>query len=128
MRIGIVDFKDTPHGDTLARAAWDAGLAPEAICWLAPSRELPAALREAPDLAALAVPVGLRGATPLSRVTRAWMKAFEDLQARGVPVFVSTRPGRPNLLASVATPIPDQAGTSASVGAVLAAIRAARMT
>jgi len=130
--IAVVDVPDSDHGRLMGRCARLGAFAPP-IRWIEPSLRLPEALASLGGIAAVAVPLAVRGATPDDRFTRRLMEAIGALMARGVPVFVAAGNRAPNLLARAgiavtADAFPGSAGTSEACvrAAVQAAYRSTR--
>ena len=107
--IAIVDDPATPHGALMSRCA-RAGGAGLAVRWLAPTLDLPDDLSAVTDVDAVAIPLGVRGATLDDRFTQRLMAAVRVLRERGIPVLVAAGIHRPNLLA--------RAGVAVSTGDV----------
>ena len=107
--IVIVDDPETPHGELMRRCAGASGSG-LAVRWLAPSLNLPDHLSAVQDADAVAIPLGLRGATLDDRFTQRLMAAVRALRERGIPVLVAAGTHRPNLLA--------RAGVAVSMGDV----------
>ena len=125
--IVIVDSLTHAHGRRMADHARADDFVP-AIRWLTPTINLAEDLRSLPQVAAVAMPIGVRGATPTDRFTQRLAQAITDLLRRGIPVFVAAGSGRPNLIADagIAVSTEDIAGSaSSSEACVRAAAQAA---
>jgi len=125
--IAIVDDSESEHGRLMRRCARHGDAGP-AIRWLAPSLTLPEDLAALADVDAVALPLGVRGATLDDRFTRRLMAAMQALRDRGIPVLVAAGTRRPNLLAraGIAVSTRDVPGsTSTSEACVRAAARIA---
>jgi hypothetical protein len=114
--IAIVDGPDTTHGQLMRRIAHFRDFTPS-IRWVAPSLSLPEDLAAITEVAAVAIPLGVRGATADDRFTQRLMAAIRNLGDRGIPVLVAAGTRRPNLLAragiAVSThDVPGSASTS----------------
>ena len=123
----IVDSPDHEHGRMMGRYAQLESFTP-AIQWLEPSLKLPDDLASIGGVAAVAMPISVRGATAHDRFTRRLMAAITALMNKGIPIFVAAGNHRPNLLAQagIAVAIKDVAGsTSTSEACVRAAAQAA---
>ncbi len=126
--IAIVDHPDSPHGRLMyASAQLEAGS--PAIRWIPPGLDLPETLATLHGIGAIAIPLGVRGATPRDRFTRQLMDAIRTLMQRDIPVFVAAGNQRANVLAQAGIGVsvamcPGSAGTSEAC--VRAAIRAVR--
>jgi hypothetical protein len=125
--IAIVDVPDSDHGRLMLRCARVGDCVPT-IRWIEPSLGLPEALAGLEGVAAVAVPLAVRGATPVDGFTRRLLDAIGGLMGRGIPVFVAAGNERPNVLARTgigvrAEAMPGSAGTSeACVRAAVQAI------
>lgn len=125
--IAIVDAPDTQHGRLMKRYAQIGDFAP-IIRWIPPSLQLPHDLAALDGVAAVAVPLGVKGATARDRFTLQVMQAIRGLMARHIPVFVAAGNRGPNLLANagIAVAIGDVPGsTSTSEACVRAAVQRA---
>jgi hypothetical protein len=125
--IAIVDSPDSQHGQLMKGYAQVGEFTPM-IQWIRPSLHLPHDLTSLDGVAAVAVPLGVRGATAQDRFTLWVMDAIHGLMARHIPVFVAAGNRRPNLLAKagIAVSISDVPGsTSTSEACVRAAAQAA---
>ena len=125
--IAIVDDPESEHGRLMRRCARHGDAAP-AIRWLAPSLTLPEDLTALAGVDAVALPLGVHGATLDDRFTRRLMAVMEALRDRGIPVLVAAGTRRPNLLAraGIAVSTRDVPGsTSTSEACVRAAARIA---
>jgi hypothetical protein len=114
--VAIVDVRDSDHGRLMQRCARLGAFAPP-VRWIEPSLGLPEALAGLEGVAAVAVPLGVRGATLRDGFTRRLMDAIRGLMARGIPVFVAAGNERPNILAGAGIAVtveavPGSAGTS----------------
>ena len=96
--IAIVDTPNSEHGRLMRRCVHVGAFSP-AICWVEPSLRLPEDLASLDGVAAVAIPIGVRGATVRDRFTRRLMAAIRSLMERHIPVFVAAGNRRPNLLA-----------------------------
>lgn len=126
--VAIVDHPDSPHGRLMhASAQMEAGS--PAIRWIPPSLDLPETLASLDGVGAVAIPLGVRGATPRDRFTRRLMDAIRSLVQRDIPVFVAAGNRRANILAQAGIGVsvamcPGSAGTSeACVRAAIQAVR-----
>lgn len=125
--IVIVDSPDHEHGRMMRRCAQVDNFTP-AIRWLEPSLKLPEDLMSISGVAAVAMPLGVRGATVRDRFTQRLMASIADLMIKGIPVFVAAGNRRPNLLAKagIAVFIKDVTGSaSTSEACVRAAVQIA---
>jgi hypothetical protein len=125
--IAIVDSPDSRHGQLMKRYAQVGEFTP-AIQWIRPSLHLPHDLASLDGVAAVAVPLGVKGATARDRFTLRVMQAIRGLMARHIPVFVAAGNRGPNLLANagIAVAIGDAPGsTSTSEACVRAAVQRA---
>lgn len=126
--IAIVDRPDSPHGRLMQASAQVESFSP-AIRWIPPSLDLPEALAALDGIGAVAIPLGVKGATPRDRFTQRLMRAIRALMARNIPVFVAAGNRHPNLLAQAGIGVsvamhPGSAGTSeACVRAAVQAVR-----
>jgi hypothetical protein len=125
--VAIVDVAGSDHGRLMQHCARFRTFAP-AIRWITPDLELPVTLASLDGVAAVAIPIAVKGATLRDRFTQRLMAAIKDLAARGIPVFVAAGNHRPNLLAEAGTAVrntafPGTAGTSECC--VRAAVRSA---
>jgi hypothetical protein len=114
--VAIVDVRDSDHGRLMERCARVGAFAPP-VRWIEPSLRLPETLAGLRGVAAVAVPLGVRGATLQDGFTRRLMEAIRGLVGRGIPVFVAAGNERPNLLAGAGIAVgveafPGCAGTS----------------
>lgn len=114
--IVIVDSPQTAHGQLMRRCADVGGFTPT-IQWLVPSLSLPEDVTTIRGVAAVAVPLGVRGATLDDRFTQQLMAAIRNLGDQGIPVLVAAGTRRPNLLAQAgiavsAHDVPGSASTS----------------
>lgn len=98
--IVIVDSPHHEHGRIVCRCAQLGEFTP-AIQWLEPSLKLPEELPLVKGAAAVAMPLGVRGATAGDRFTQRLREAISGLMAKGIPVFVAAGSRRRNLLAQV---------------------------
>jgi hypothetical protein len=113
--IAVVDSPDSRHGQLMRRYARVGGFTP-AIQWVRPSLHLPHDLASLDGVVAVAVPLGVKGATTQDRFT-SWVKeAIRGLMARNIPVFVAAGNRRPNLLADagIAVSISDVPGSAST--------------
>lgn len=88
---------------------------------------LPEDLASLDGVAAVAIPIGVRGATVRDRFTQRLMAAMRSLMERHIPVFVAAGNRRPNLLAQagIAVSTKDVSGcASTSEACVCAAVKA----
>jgi hypothetical protein len=125
--IAIVDAPDTHHGRLMQGYARLGDFAPS-IQWIQPSLQLPHDLAALDGVAAVAIPLGVIGATPRDRFTRWLMQAIQGLMARRIPVFVAAGHRGQNLLANAGIGVSIDAvpgSTSTSEACVRAAIREA---
>jgi hypothetical protein len=107
--IAIVDSPDSPHGQLMKRYAQVGEFTP-IIQWIRPSLHLPQDLVSLDAVVAVAIPLGVKGATEQDRFTWWVMDAIRGLMARNIPVFIAAGNRRPNLLA--------KAGIAVSISAV----------
>jgi hypothetical protein len=127
MTIAIIDAPETWHGQLMKRHARVGEFTP-LIRWIRPSLHLPQDLASLEGVAAVAIPLGVKGAAPQDRFTSWMMDAIRQVMARNIPVFVAAGNRRPNLLAQagIAVSISDVPGsTSTSEACVRAAAQAA---
>jgi hypothetical protein len=125
--IVIVDSLAHAHGRLMAEHA-RAGDFSLPIRWLTPTINLAEDLRSLTGVAAVAIPLGVRGATPADRFTQQVAESIAYLRGRGIPVFVAAGSGRANLIAStgIAVSSEDIPGSgNSSKACVRAAIQAA---
>jgi hypothetical protein len=126
--IAIVDDPDSPHGRLMHACAQIEGGSP-AIRWILPSLDLPETLAALEGVAAVAIPLGVRGATSRDRFTGRLMDAIRTLMQRNIPVFVAAGNQRANILTQAGIGVsvamcPGSAGTSeACVRAAIQAVR-----
>jgi hypothetical protein len=126
--IAIVDHPDSRHGRLMQASAQSEGGSP-AIRWIPPSLDLPETLAALEGVGAVAIPLGVRGATPRDRFTGRLMGAIRTLMQRDIPVFVAAGNQRANVLAQAGISVsvamcPGSAGTSeACVRAAIQAVR-----
>jgi hypothetical protein len=113
--IVIVDSLTHRHGRLMQQYARVGDFIPT-VRWLIPTLNLPDDLRSLTGVAAVAMPIGVRGATPTDRFTVRLIEAMADLGRRGIPVYVAAGSGRPNLIAvaGIAVSVDDVAGSSSS--------------
>ena len=121
--VAIVDVADSDHGRLMQRCAHFQGFSPE-IRWIEPCLALPEILAPLAEVAAVAIPIAVKGATLRDRFTQRLMTAIKELRARGIPVFVAAGNHRPNLLAQAGVVVPATAFPG-SVGTSEACVRAA---
>ncbi len=98
--IVIVDSPNHEHGRMVLRFARIGNFTP-GIQWLEPSLSLPEDLKSVRGVAAVAMPLGVRGATIHDRFTMRLMNSIKNLMTRGIPVFVAAGSNRSNLLAQI---------------------------
>src|SRR6185295_2004527 len=123
----IVDDPDSRHGRSMSRCARLGDIEP-IVKWIVPSLRLPDVLCALSGVAAVALPLGVRGATDHDRFTKRLANAIRSLETRGIPVYVAAGTRRPNLLARAgiavaAADVPPSKSTSEAC--VRAAARAA---
>jgi len=125
--IAILDITDSDHGRLMQHHARVE--APSlTVRWIEPSLQLPETLATLDEVLAVAIPIGVKGATPHDRFTQRLMVAISTLMDRNIPVYVAAGNRRPNLLAQagIRVSIQDVPGsTSTSEACVRAAARAA---
>lgn len=105
--IVIVDSPNHEHGRLMHRSAELEHITPN-IRWLEPSLNLPEDLNLVIGVAAVAMPIGVRGAPIHDRFTMRLMNAIEKLMMSGIPVFVAAGSNRQNLLAQVGIAVSTQ--------------------
>jgi hypothetical protein len=116
--VAIVDFAGSHHGLLMESCARFQAFAPT-IRWITPDLQLPVTLASLDDVAAVAIPIAVKGATMRDRFTQSLVAAIQGLTARGIPVFVAAGNYRPNLLAEAGIAVANRhltgsAGTSQS--------------
>jgi hypothetical protein len=122
--IAIVDDPNSDHGRLMQRCARVEAFAP-AIRWIEPCLQLPEILASLDGVMAVAIPIGVRGATVRDRFTQRLMDAIENLMARNIPVFVAAGNRRPNVLAEAGISVAAFPGTaSTSEACIRAAVTA----
>ena len=118
-----MDVAGSDHGRLMQRSAHFQAFAP-VIRWITPDLQLPVTLASLDEVAAVAIPIAVKGATLRDRFTQRLMAAIKDLTARGIPVFVAAGNHRPNLLAEAGIAVPSFPGSaSTSESCVRAAVR-----
>jgi hypothetical protein len=123
--VAIVDVPESDHGRLMQQCARFGAFAP-AILWITPDLQLSVALASLDEVAAVAIPIAVKGATLRDRFTQRLMAAIKDLAARGIPVFVAAGNQRPNLLADAGIAVANTAlagGAGTSESCVRAAVR-----
>jgi hypothetical protein len=123
LALAIVDLPGSDHGRLMQSCARFQAFAPP-IRWITPDLQLPATLASLDKVAAVAIPIAVRGATMSDRFTQRLVAAIQDLMARGIPVFVAAGNHRPNLLAEAGIAVTNRALTR-SVGTSESCVRAA---
>ena len=86
--LAIVDDPESVHGRAMREAARLDGMEP-VVAFIVPSLDLPFVLGSLTGAAAVAVPLGIRGATAQDRFTAGVADAIRALMHRGIPVFVA---------------------------------------
>lgn len=125
--IAIVDIPDSDHGRLMQHCARVEAFSPS-IRWIEPSLQLPETLATLDRVEAVAIPIGVKGATLHDRFTQRLMIAIHSLMDRNIPVYVAAGNRQPNLLAQagIRVSIKDIPGsTSTSEACVRAAAQAA---
>jgi hypothetical protein len=104
LEIAIVDLPHSPHGRAMEAGvqAVSPGLR---IRWIEPSLHLPEELSTLCGVAAVAIPISVRGASRRDRFTKRLIASIETLRARGTPVFVAAGNRHSNLLAEAGVPV-----------------------
>ena len=123
LALAIVDLPGSDHARLMESCARFHAFAP-AIRWITPDLQLPVTLASVDGVAAVAIPIAVRGATMRDRFTQRLVAAIQDLMARGIPVFVAAGNHRPNLLAEAGIAVTNRA-LRGSAGTSVSCVRAA---
>jgi hypothetical protein len=125
--IAVVDIPDSNHGRLMQHCVRAEAFSP-AIRWIEPSLQLPEALATLDNVAAVAMPIGVKGGTRCDRFTQRLMAAIASLMERNIPVYVAAGNRQPNLLAQAGIRVSIEnvpGSTSTSEACVRAAAQAA---
>src|SRR4051812_28236325 len=103
VEIAIVDLPQSHHAKCMESCV--RSVSPKLrIRWVEPSLQLPETLSTIRGVAAVAIPMSVRGASTCDRFTQRLIAAISHLQACGTPVFVAAGNRQWNLLAEAGIP------------------------